>query len=262
MNTQNITNTSNAPGQSNSLDTISSRNFVLDTHTHTIASGHAYSTLQEMLTAAKEKRLELLCITEHAPAMPGSCHLFYFHNYRVVKNKDWGIPLLLGAELNILNFKGKLDMEQKTMEDLDICIASIHNPCMQIGSAKENTNAYIHAMKNPMVDIIGHPDDGRIPIEYERLVEAAKQYGVALEVNNSSLSPSAFRVNARENAKVYLSLCKEYEVPISVGSDAHICNDIGSFAYVNQVLDEVGFPDDLILNTSVDRLYAHLNRNR
>ncbi len=45
---------------------------VIDTHTHTIASGHAYSTVLENALAAKNKGLELLCITDHAPEMPGA----------------------------------------------------------------------------------------------------------------------------------------------------------------------------------------------
>jgi len=47
-------------------------NDVMDMHTHTIASVHAYSSLREMATAAKEKGLELLGITDHAPSMPGA----------------------------------------------------------------------------------------------------------------------------------------------------------------------------------------------
>ena len=58
--------------------------YVLDTHTHTIASGHAYSTISEMAQAAADKGLELLAITEHAPMMPGSCQQIYFSNLVVV----------------------------------------------------------------------------------------------------------------------------------------------------------------------------------
>ena len=60
---------------------------ILDVHTHTIASGHAYNTLKEMIQTAKEKGLEVYGITEHAPKMPGSCHDFYFHNLKVVKRE-------------------------------------------------------------------------------------------------------------------------------------------------------------------------------
>ena len=53
--------------------------YILDTHTHTLASGHAYSTIDEMIQAAAKKKLELIGITEHAPKMPGSCQEIYFH---------------------------------------------------------------------------------------------------------------------------------------------------------------------------------------
>ena len=55
-------------------------NFVLDVHTHTLASGHAYSTIREMAQTASEKGLKLLGITEHGPKMPGSCPRHYFQN--------------------------------------------------------------------------------------------------------------------------------------------------------------------------------------
>ena len=53
---------------------------LLDVHTHTIASGHAFSSLQEMVKSAAEKRLRLLGITEPTPGIPGTCHLIYFTN--------------------------------------------------------------------------------------------------------------------------------------------------------------------------------------
>ena len=54
--------------------------YVLDLHTHTYASGHAYNTMNEMVLAAKEKGLQLLGITDHAPSMPGTMGLLYFLN--------------------------------------------------------------------------------------------------------------------------------------------------------------------------------------
>lgn len=234
-------------------------NYCLDTHTHTIASGHAYSTVSEMIAMAKEKGLSMLAITEHAPTMPGTCHEFYFHNYRVFKNKEFGIELLLGSELNILDFEGHVDLDERTLKMLDLCIASIHLPCYKkLGTKEENTNAYINAMKNPYVHIIGHPDDGRIPVDYELLVKSAKEHHIALELNNSSLNPLSFRPNARENDLVYLDLCKTYEVPISLGSDAHICYDIANFTYATSLLEEIDFPEELILNRSLEQFKQYM----
>lgn len=222
--------------------------FLIDTHTHTLASGHAYSTMNEMIQAAKDKGLKYLGITEHAPKMPGTCHTFYFENLKVVPRQYDDLTLLLGAEANILDTDGTLDLYDDLLNRLDIIIASLHNPCYQNGTAIENTNAYLGAMKNPKVAIIGHPDDGRIPVDYEVLVREAKKHHVALEVNNSSLSPNSFRSNARENAMTYLSLCKEQGVPIIYGSDAHICYDVANFTFAKEVTDAIAFPKELIIN--------------
>ena len=97
-------------------------NYVLDTHTHTFASGHSYSTIREMAYSAKERGLELLGITEHAPKMPGSCHEFYFQNLKVVDRMMCGVELLLGAELNILDVNGTVDLPDSILQKLDITI--------------------------------------------------------------------------------------------------------------------------------------------
>ena len=85
---------------------------LLDVHTHTLASVHAYSTLREMITAAREKGLSLVGISDHAPAMPGAFHEFYFCNFKVIRRDAYGIDLLMGVELNILDFSGSTDLRE------------------------------------------------------------------------------------------------------------------------------------------------------
>lgn len=149
--------------------------YLLDVHTHTIASGHAYNTIMEMAKAGFDKGLKLLGITEHAPMMPGTCHAMYFHNLKVVPRTMCGIELMLGAELNILDYDGHIDLDTRVLKQLDLKIASLHSVCIQPGTRKENTQAVLGAIHNPLVDIIGHPDDGIYPLEYEPIVEAAKE---------------------------------------------------------------------------------------
>lgn len=233
---------------------------VLDLHTHTIASGHAYCTVREMAQAAAEKGLELLGITEHAPKMPGTCHSFYFHNLKVVPREMYGIRLLMGVELNILDAQGTVDLEEKELKQMDIAIASLHTPCMKPGTREENTSAYINAIKNPYVNIIGHPDDGRYEVDYTALVQAAKEYGKVLELNNHSLEPTCFRRNARENDLEMLRLCKKYQVPVVMDSDAHFDIYIGELDSARAVLEEADFPQELVLNRSVDALKKYVNR--
>lgn len=233
---------------------------IADTHAHTIASGHAYSTLREMAYAASQNGLEVLSLTEHAPEMPGSCQEIYFRNLSVIPREMYGVKLLLGSELNIMNPEGELDLSEAICKNLDLVIASIHSPCYGFGhSVKENTNAYVEVMKKPYVDIIGHPDDGRFPIDYEVLVRTAKETKTLLEINNSSLRPGGFRKNTRENVLQMLELCKQYEVSVTTGSDAHIDVDAGNFEYVKEVLEYCKFPGELVVSTEFNKLKGFLN---
>ena len=101
----------------------------IDTHTHTLASGHAYNTLREMDKMAADKGLSGLAVTEHAPKMPGTCHIFYFQNMRVVPRNMYGIELLMGVELNVMNGTGEVDLPEYLIREVGLAIASIHVPC-------------------------------------------------------------------------------------------------------------------------------------
>ncbi len=231
---------------------------VLDTHTHTLASGHAYSTIPEMARAAVDKGLELLAITEHGPMMPGSCQDYYFQNLRVLRREKYGICFLFGCELNILNTEGQVDLSDTTLEQVDLGIASMHIPCYKSGSVQENTQAYINAMKNPHVNIIGHPDDGRYPIDYEALVQAAKEHHVLIEINNSSLNPNGYRKNTWNNDLEILKYCKKYHQSVVLSSDAHVDDDVANVEYSLAVVKEAGLPEELVVNQSVDALLEYV----
>lgn len=235
----------------------------IDTHSHTLVSGHAYNTVREMMQTASEKGLKGLAITEHAPEMPGSTNVFYFQNMRIVPRKMYGIELWMGAELNIMDEEGTVDLPDSVLHSLDISIASIHVPCYRGEKTIESvTRAYINAMENGGIDIIGHPDDGRFPVDYEELVKTAKQTGTLLEVNNSSLTPGGFRANTRENSLEMLRWCKKYETMVVLGTDAHVDTAIGDYTFVNEVLEATEFPEELVANTSLEKLRASLKRNK
>ena len=237
------------------------KNIKLDVHTHTIASGHAFSTIQEMAMAAKEKGLKLLGITEHAPGIPGTCETIYFRNLHVVPREMYGIKLLLGAEINILDGEGNLDMDDELMSKLDLRIAGIHSLCYKWGTREENTHGMIKAIGNPYINIISHPGDGTADLDFEPIVLAAKENHTLLEINNSSLKPIRKKLYAKDNNIEILKLCKRYEVPVILGSDAHISFDIANYEYLPHLLNETEFPDSLIINTSVEQFKSYLNLN-
>lgn len=234
--------------------------FILDSHTHTIASGHAYNTMREMVLSAKEKGLELICITDHGPKMPGAFSDFYFMNFEAVEKNQFGVELLLGSEVNIMDYDGTLDLNEKILKRMDIVIASLHLPCIEPGTKEENTRAYLNVMKNPYVNIIGHPDDSIFLVDYEALVIGAKENNVLLELNNSSLNPDNYRINTVENDIEMLNLCKKYNVSIVVGSDAHADTAVGNHDLALELINTVEFPEELITNYSLEKFKKYTNK--
>ncbi len=223
-------------------------NIYMDLHTHTIASGHGYSTLKENIEAAQEAGLKILGLSEHGPAMPGGPHPYFFGNYKCIPRQHGELRLLCGVEANIMDVEGHLDLSDEMLDRMDYVIASMHVPCLTPGSREENTLAAIRTMQNPYVKILGHPDDARYPLDYELLVQAAKEEGVALEVNNSSLHPKSARKGGRENIRTLLETCKKYQAPVLLGTDSHVCYTVGKFDAALAMIEEVGFPEELILN--------------
>lgn len=224
---------------------------VLDIHTHTLASGHAYGTIRENALAAKEKGLLGLGISDHAPGTPGTCDPIYFRNIKAVPRNLYGVEIFFGDENNVLD-DGSMTLPDDILNLLDYNIVGIHGICYNDQGIEKNTDNLISCMKNPKTYFISHPDDGTWPLDYERLVLAAKENGVALEVNNSSVK-GAWKKNCIENIHTYLKLCMKYQTNIFVGSDAHDPSAIGAFDEAIALLDEVNFDEELIINNSLEK---------
>lgn len=234
------------------------RKILLDVHTHTVASGHAYSSLQEMARAAAEKGLQVLGITEHGPSVPGTCPLVYFRNMFVVPRQMYGVSLLMGCEVNILDTKGSLDLDDFHLDLLDIGIAGIHGNCWQGGTRQENTDGMIEVIRNPKIHIISHPGDGTAELDFEQLVIAAKEAHTLLEINNHSLAPERKKAVARDNNLELLRLCKKYDVPTILGSDAHVSFQIADYERLYGLLEETNFPEELIMNYWPEKFFDYL----
>ena len=167
-----------------------------------------------------------------------------------------------GIELNILDFDGTIDMDEAVLQRLDLAIASLHMPCIKPGTKKENTQAFLKVMENPYVDIIGHPGDPRYAVDYRELFRMAKETGTLLEINNASLTPGGFREGSRENIKKILLMSMEEGQPVVLGSDAHFYRNVGDFSYAEDLLRELQFPEELILNNTPEKFLAGLRHGR
>ena len=230
--------------------------YEFDLHTHTIASGHGSgATLTDMAKAAKAAGLHMIGISDHGPVTPGGGRPSYFMSLSHARRERLGVSFLYGAEANIINMEGKLDLENKILKDLDFCIASMHRPPIRPGSKDENTRAYIRAMRNPYVKIIGHCDDEKFPVDVFALFDEARKRHVLLEINNSSLSPDGYRGDARFIDLAILNLSKHFQYPVLFSSDSHGTSHVGDFTWAKKAADRAGIPDSLILNYSTASLF-------
>ena len=228
---------------------------IIDMHTHTVASGHAYSTIHENIQFAKKHGMKFLGTSDHGSTMTGGPAEYFFHNLKVVPREMDGVKILRGMEANILDVNGNIDeLDSKALDGLDYLIASLHIVCIETSTKEDNTMAILNVMDKEKVKIIGHPDDARYELDYEAIVKKAKEKNILLEVNNSSLSPNTSREGARENILKYLELCKEYGVRIIMGTDSHICYDIGVFQYAEAIIEEANFPKELVINYWEDQI--------
>lgn len=228
---------------------------IIDMHTHTVASGHAYSTIHENIQFAKKHGMKFLGTSDHGSTMTGGPAEYFFHNLKVVPREMDGVKILRGMEANILDVNGNIDeLDSKALDGLDYLIASLHIVCIEPSTKEDNTMAILNVMDKEKVKIIGHPDDARYELDYEAIVKKTKEKNILLEVNNSSLSPNTSREGARENILKYLELCKEYGVRIIMGTDSHICYDIGVFQYAEAIIEEANFPKELVINYWEDQI--------
>lgn len=221
-----------------------------DLHTHTIASGHAFSTIIENIEYGKKRGIETIAITEHTDGMLGGANRYYFWNLRNLPDVINGVKIIRGAEANIINNKGELDIESywEDYQDLELIIASMHSGLIKSPSKEYATETYMNVIKNPRVKIIGHPDHIKYDFDMVKVFEEAKKYGKIIEINNAS---ALVRGTSIERMKMMIGLLKDIGNEISLGSDSHFATNIGNFEVVLPLLEEVDFPADRIYNNKV-----------
>jgi putative hydrolase len=230
---------------------------IADMHTHTVASGHAYSTVNEMAGEARRKGLKALAFTDHGPALPGGPHLYHFGAMRFIPPWIAGVRILQGVEANIIGADGTLDMPESYLARLDFVLVGLHE-----GTGFEdcgiggNTAAVIRAMANPRVRAVAHSGNPVYPVRFEELVQAAVETATALEINNASFSLS--RGGSRPHCEHLAELIARSGALVVVGSDAHIAQGVGVFGEAVAVLEKAGIPAEQVVNSSYGRLLEFL----
>lgn len=220
--------------------------FLVDLHTHTIASDHAYSTIKDYIDYASDNAIQMFACTDHGPSLPDAPHKWHFANMRVIPHIVNDVAILRGIEANI-TAAGDIDIEDGIRNRLDIVLAGFH-PNYTPTDKDEHTRLMLQVIKSGKVDIIAHPGNPNYPVDLEAVLECAKENHVAIELNSSSGINT--RMGSHNNCVQVARLAKKIGNIVSLGTDAHICYYMGNFDEVIKVIEEANMGYDNIINTS------------
>lgn len=230
-----------------------------DTHAHTVASTHAYSTVDEYFRAAFEKGLALFSITDHGPDMPDAPHPWHFGNMRVLPRVQFGVAMLRGIEANILPSDRAIDANETLMSFMDFGIASFHEPVFPPVDRKTHTKAAIAAMATGRIQILGHPGNPNYPIDIDEVVRAAKDHNVLIEINNSSFVSS--RLGSEPICEAILEAVDRHHWKVALSSDSHVHYTIGDVEVALAKVDAIGFPESQVVTMTPRRLLDFLGEH-
>ena len=255
-------------------------NLKVDPHTHTIHTGHAYSTIAENVMIAAEKGLEAIAITDHfglqLPWLTERREYNLENHLKSANLPDFmkGVRVFKGIEIDIIGFDGTLAGEEVplhrggnasnfadfVMGEKEMVIASLHYfDGFRDKGVSKNTQMYINVLARKDVDILGHPVRCGLEFDWAEVVAAAKAHGKMIEINSSALLS---RPHQTDTNRLLAQLCAKAEVSVCVSSDAHICFDVGRFEPAVNMLAEISFPDELIATRGLAAFETALKQAR
>lgn len=236
-------------------------NIIADTHVHTIMSGHAHSTLLENLSFAKAKGHKFLFITDHSGELgmcPDRVAYFLCLNSTLPDIYD-GLKIVKGCETSIINYNAEIDFPDDLAKNSEWTIASLHEYLLKPAGYDETTNIWLKIAENPYVDVIGHCGEKLWRFDFEKCIKKFKEYNKIIEFNESSIRKGKIK---KDDATEIAKLCKKYELPVVVSSDAHFAPSIGEFPNSLELLDSVDFPEQLVLNADSEKLNEYLRNKK
>lgn len=234
-----------------------------DLHVHSTWSDGHHSIL-EMAEAARAKGYEYIAITDHsqslgvAGGLTPEQLLLQIEEIRALNERWDDFCILAGTEVDILP-DGTLDFDDDLLRQLDIVIASVHSAMNQDEATM--TERIVAAMRNPYVDVIGHPT-GRLlgrrdpyPVNIERIIQVAAETGTCLEINASPERLDLKDVHARS--------AKDAGALLTVNTDAHRIEGLEQMSYGITVARRAWLEAGHVLNSlPLDELRRTLKRSK
>jgi DNA polymerase (family X) len=221
-----------------------------DLHMHTTETDGA-NTIREMAEAAFARGLKYIAITDHSKnlamtnGMDDARALAHIQRIRKVDSEMGGrIRVLPGIEVDILA-EGQLDLDDSTLAQMDIVVASVHSRFDQ--PIEQMTDRILRALENPHTRILGHPTGRKVlkrdpyALHIDTILKRAAELGVAVEHNASP---------ARADLKdLHLRLAKQHGCKITVNTDAHSTGELDQIRYGITQLRRAWLTKEDLINT-------------
>jgi DNA polymerase (family 10) len=163
-----------------------------DLHMHTVWSDGKL-TVREMAEIARARGLSHIVITDHSQSL-GVANGLTVERLRAQREEIRRVDaemapnfrVFQGTEMEIRT-DGTLDYPDEILAELDVVVASLHSGLRQ--DRAQVTARLLTAIRNPHVDIIGHPRGQLIPnrepadLDMDAVFAAAQECGTVLEIN-------------------------------------------------------------------------------
>lgn len=232
----------------------------LDLHIHSLASGHAFNTVHEIISYSQKMGLRMIAITDHGPSMKGAPHAEYFEMFGRISKNIGKLEIMSGCEANILDLKGSLDIPENILEKLDWVMAGIHKltPYPKTATTIENTTSIVNAIRNNRIDVISHPWRPEFQIDIKKVTSESKKRDVILEINISLLKTYKNNQKVIDKMREMVRECITQKMMMIVSSDAHWIHEIGDFSIMRDL--NIDMPKEFLVDLGY--IKKRLNKRR
>jgi len=230
----------------------------IDLHVHSVNSGHAYGTLYEIVAEAQRKGMTMIALTDHGPSMWGTSGPVHFGMGRRCPKRFGSLRVLWGAEADIVGPHGEIDLTPVQQERLQFVLVNFHQGCgYQDLGTEGNTASILETLRNPNVDAVSHVLNPQYPYDVRKVIRAALENDVMLELNTSYLSQYGNR--DFDQYRYLVDAIKSEGRKILVNTDSHFIHEIGDDAAVLEFRDRLGLQDEFLLNNYPQELMEILD---
>ena len=211
---------------------ITEKDIKSNLHMHSTYSDGSLS-MTDMTKAAIKRGLKTIVFSDHSASL-GIAGGLKIEDHKKQAAEIKKIQKQFGDQITILHSSeveikadGSLDYPDEFLASLDLVVASLHTSLRQ--PREKVTERLLKVIRNPHVDIIGHPTGREIPdregadLDMEVILQAAAESGVAMEIN---AHPSRLDLD-----DMYVRRAKELGVLISINTDAHSEEDFDNLFY-------------------------------